>query len=222
MRKIRICVVEPDTIQRRREVVGHILRFLFNLDAGFLEFQIDQNGKPRAIAIGDQDVFCSFSHARKVEPPFGIVAVSLDMDVGVDVELWPVGSADPDFLLAISANEDEAALAALNFCKRDSGVALWVIKEAALKCTGEVMTDPRSLAVTYEGEDVFLVRTSALAGAPHPEIRVRLLVLKGAHLPHMQFICGIALSAGCDAGVIIHSSLFSADQRWQTESFMTS
>ena len=221
MSKIEIFIVEPDTIQRRQEIIESALKSSFDLQVGGLKFLIDKSGKPRLALVDGHQIFYSFSHARKVSPPFGIAAVSLDIELGIDIELWPVGLADPDFLQAISTSEDEGALVALNFCQRDSGIALWVIKEAALKCTGEVMIDPRYLAVDYEGAGAFLVRSSALAGAPHPEIRVRLFVLKGAHLPLGQFIFGVAMSADCDAGVVIDPSLSSPDQRWIVEGCVT-
>ncbi len=221
MNKIEICIVEPDSIEQRQQIIEGIIKSSFDLEIGSLKSQTDESGKPRLRSIGGDEIFYSFSHARKVDQPFGIGAISWDTEVGIDVELWPTGHADPDFLKAISTKEDEAAMAILNLRKHDSGIALWVIKEAALKCTGEVMIDPRYLAVTYQGAGTFLVQSSALAGAPHPDIRVRLFVLRGSHLPHEQFVIGISMSAGCDAGVVTKNALWSANQRWQIEDFET-
>ena len=221
MSKIELCIVEPDTNEHRQEIVESVLKSSLNLALGSLEFWADGNGKPRLRLAGGPEIFYSFSHARNVEQRFGIAAISLDMAVGIDVELWPLGHADPDFLLAISTKEDDAALSILNLSKRNSGIALWVIKEAALKCTGKVMIDPRCLAVTYESNGIFLVRSSAIAGAPNPDVRVRLLVLRRSHFPDVRLILGISMSADCDAGMIIETSLCSANQRWQIEDFAT-
>lgn len=206
-------------IGRRQELIGSAARSLSQKHIDPIEYYVGENGKPHAILAGNQNIFYSFSHARRIDQPFAVAAVSLDMDIGIDVEPWPIGNADPDFLKVIATKEDEGALRILNLSKRDSGIALWVIKEAALKCTGEVMIKPNYLSVTYEDRNSFRVRSSTEAGAPHPDICVRLFVLNASHMPQKDFIAAIAMSASCDVEVRIDASQISADQRWQFEDF---
>ncbi len=58
----------------------------------------------------------------------------------------------------------------------DPATLLWVIKEAALKASGEVMTDPRHLAVKRAG-NAFTVEPSVSASSPVPAAKICLFDL---------------------------------------------
>lgn len=148
------------------------------------------NGKP-VLALNSKDqVGYSLSHSQNIE---AIALLDEARDIGIDLEIWPQRKADPIFLETVAAAEDGDVLNQLGLTGFDAGVALWVIKEAALKCTGDVMTDPRDLAVKHFRSHTFNVSPSAAARSPHPEIDVLLYVLKNEHDPNFVLLCAAAM-----------------------------
>ena len=164
-----------------------------------LSFELGRhpNGKPKLEFSPPRRVGYSVSHVaiggRKME---ALALLDEGCDIGLDVELWPQGEADPAFVDTISTPEDVKALRMLASGNHDAGVALWVVKESALKCTGEVMTDPRNLAVAHLHANLFRVQSSAGASSPHAEIDVSLHVLTQRKAPHSVLLLGLAMGAG--------------------------
>ena len=198
MTMIDLAIVEPDGASARDMVLSQLLaqRGIEDFHKGVLKR--DGYGKPYLDLPGDRKIGYSSSHARWAGGSFGLIALAENCAIGIDVEPWLEKTADEAFLETIAAPDDEAALAHLGVGGYDAGTALWVIKESALKYSGEVMTDPRHLAVKYKGKGVFMVLPSKLAGAPHPDVRVTLHVLQTLRLPASNFLVGIGMSASCD------------------------
>ena len=151
------------------------------------------NGKPVIEATSISKIGYSRSHARVSVGGPTAVAVIEGRDIGLDIEPWPLKDADPDFLKSIASPEDSKVLSVLSLGGHDAGVALWVIKEAALKCTGEVMIDPRDLCVSKKQHGIFQVTSSGRARAPHPDIDVRLINLSSHSNNKPKLLVGIAL-----------------------------
>ena len=150
-------------------------------------------GKPLLQVSASGHFGFSRSHAR--DSGLTLLGLVRGHDIGVDIEHWPQGGCNLAFLESVASPEDAKAVAKLGATGRDVGVALWVIKEAALKCTGEVMTDPRDLAVHRQKNGVYRVRSANRASAPHPEIDVRLFTTETMNT---VFLIGVALGANSD------------------------
>ncbi len=138
----------------------------------------DAKGKPYRRLSTNVLAGVSFSHVRQAKPPFSVVAVCDDPIIGIDAEIWPSGQADPAFLASVASVEDKPILAKLAPLHFDPARFLWVVKEAALKASGEVMVDPRDLAVKMSRNGHIKVSTSRRATAPFEEIGVRILQLR--------------------------------------------
>lgn len=152
-----------------------------------------RNGKPHLVLDGVAKLGFSLSHGDGIEV---LAILNEDRELGVDLELWPQKIADVDFLETVASDEDCNVLAMLACGNHDAGVALWVLKEAALKCSGKVMTDPRALSAIQRSENLFLVKSSAFAGDPHPVIDVSLHVLSSEKDAHRIFVFAVAMPAG--------------------------
>jgi phosphopantetheinyl transferase len=154
------------------------------------------NGKPWIDFEHTQVVGFSPSYTQLEGRKLALIALVHGQDIGVDVELWPDDKADKAFLDTVAAAEDTGTLVSLSKSSHDAGVALWVIKEAALKCTGDVMTDPRDLAVTARRDGLYRVSPSMRANAPHPDIDVALYSLQSKAESKAVLLVGCALPAG--------------------------
>lgn len=148
-----------------------------------------KNGKPFLALDRPHNVGYSLSHSQEIEV---IALLDEEREIGIDLEAWPQRGADPVFLETVASAEDESVLRVLGEMGHDAGTALWVVKEAALKCTGEVMTDPRDLSVACVSKNIFRVRSSAMARSPHAEIDVSLHCLANENV----LLLGVAMSAG--------------------------
>lgn len=147
-----------------------------------------ENGKPFLVLDQPRNIGYSLSHSHEVEV---IALLDEERELGVDLELWPHRTVDPVFWDSVASPEDDRILKMLGQTGQDAGIAVWVIKEAALKCSGDVMTDPRDLSVTHLAKNIFRVKSSAKARSPHPEIDVSLL-----NRPEENtLLLGIAMSA---------------------------
>ncbi len=160
-----------------------------------------ENGKPFLVLDGLGKVSFSVSHCKETEM---IALLDEDREIGIDLEVWPQREADPAFLKTVASKEDHRMLPMLGANGNDAGIALWVLKEAALKCTGEVMTDPLHLSVAHVSRNLFRVKSSASATAPHPEIDVCLHVLTSETNPSNMLLVGLAMSAGASINRPIH------------------
>ncbi len=135
-------------------------------------------GQPQLFLKSGQQLGFSITHVRKGKRPVSLMAVATGLQIGIDAENWPLVEADPAFLASVASFEDSAILAKLSYIKYDLARFLWVVKEAALKASGEVMTDPRDLAVKMSRNGHIKVSTSRRATAPFEEIGVRILQLR--------------------------------------------
>ena len=189
---VELAIVDPNTLTERHRVLAELLAGLgvekFNPE----QLMSDAFGKPY-LELDKRQIGYSFSNARHEDGSFGLMALVDGFAVGVDIELWPRRSNDKDFLKSIASPEDEGVLCVLSAGGYDAGIALWVIKEAALKCLGEVMVDPRHLAVSQYRDGLFIVGPSALAGAAHLEVSVKLFELRAEKWPELVFLCGAAM-----------------------------
>lgn len=186
-------IVEPDTSRRRIEVLREMLLALGQDNAETIKLVRQPNGKQKLEFDDGLKWHCNFSRVRNAPQAFGLVAISGKTELGIDVETWPKTETNPDFLESISTSEDMRAIQSLSGFAQDASLALWVIKEAALKCAGEVMIDPRHLAVSVFRDGVYRTSPSLLAGAPVPDIIVALFHLSALKWPDTEFLCGIAM-----------------------------
>jgi phosphopantetheinyl transferase len=171
-----------------------------------------ENGKPILVLDMSCKVGFSVSHCNKTEV---IALLDEEREIGIDLEVWLQREADLAFLQSVASSEDRKAVAMLGSNGNDAGIALWVLKEAALKCTGEVMTDPRDLAVVHVSGNVFKVKPSARAMAPHPEIDVCLHVLIDESNANTMLIVGLAMPAGA----LINRAIYFAAEGWKVAKY---
>ena len=190
---MNIAIVEPDTAGRRIEVLREMLLTLGQRSTGTISLVRESNGKQKLESHDGRKWHCNFSRVRNAPQPFGLVAISNETELGIDVEVWPDSTADADFLDSISTFEDARAIRSLASFDRDAGIALWVIKEATLKCTGDVMIDPRHLTVSPIRDGIYRISPNLLAGAPVPDVIVALFRMKALKWPKTEFLCGVAL-----------------------------
>jgi phosphopantetheinyl transferase len=159
----------------------------------FVKVAHAKNGKPFLVLDRPTNIGYSLSHSHDIEV---IALLDEEREIGIDLEAWPQRGADPVFLETVASAEDDKTLKILGQSGYDAGIALWVLKEAVLKCTGDVKTDPRDLSVSHESQNIFRVRSSATARSPHPEIDVSLQILTNEDKAHSVFLLGVAMSAG--------------------------
>jgi 4'-phosphopantetheinyl transferase len=103
-----------------------------------LEFATEATGKPRLVSPHEPVVSFSLSHARGM----AACVIGAGCDVGVDVESHDHTADDAIAELALSAAERQD-LAELPDAERSGRLlALWTLKEAYLKATGEGIGGP--------------------------------------------------------------------------------
>ncbi len=137
------------------------------------------NGKPIVLVDGaPASVGIGISHARSTEGPLVAIAMIDGYNVGLDIEPLDQAATDADFLTSVASPEDGDVLQRLARLGIDPGRALWCLKEAALKGSGEVMTDPRDLAVRNR-KVLWRITPSHRASAPTPDFDAALFRLSG-------------------------------------------
>jgi hypothetical protein len=192
---IFIAVAELDTVTERRAALDKMFVAAGLDQAGFQAIERDASGKPYLHFEPAQHWAYSLSRFRTSLSPSAVMGVCHDVELGIDAEIWPNRTRDKDFLHSIMAPEDEKAVVRLEGLHRDSGIALWVIKEAALKCCGTVMTDPRHVAITPVKEGWWHVAPGRLAGAPIPEMSVKLLSVWQEQRPEAKILVAVAVQS---------------------------
>jgi 4'-phosphopantetheinyl transferase superfamily len=190
---MHIGIVQPDTASRRIEILRELLSAAGQSNTEKLKLVREPNGKQKLECVDGRKWHCNFSRVRNAPRIFGVVAISNETELGIDVEIWPKTAADPDFLDSVSTSDDARAIQSLARLNRDAGIALWVIKEAALKCSGDVMIDPRHLAVSESQDGFYRIGPSLLAGAPVPDVTVALFQMRASKWPDTEILCAIAL-----------------------------
>jgi phosphopantetheinyl transferase len=160
---------------------------------GSVDIFRDLNGKPYRRLGPSEIAGVSFTHVRQARPPFSLMALCDDPHIGIDAEVWPLGPADPVFLASVASPEDQAFLARIAVFARDPARALWVVKEAALKATGDVMIDPLDLAVEVSRKGHIRVSTARKASAPSVEIQVQVFQLKSNNVAATTIVAVAAL-----------------------------
>ena len=163
------------------------------------------NGKPYVRLSSSTQAGISFTHVRQAHRPFSIVAVCDEPQMGIDAEVWPCGKADPAFLDSVASAEDQALVTRILKTGHDAARFLWVVKEAALKASGEVMVDPRDLAVELSQQGHISVSTARQASAPTPEMRVQVLQLKAGDSDEIVLLA-IAFGAKLEPRIVFSES----------------
>ena len=141
------------------------------------EPQKSESGKPYLRAADGRMAGLAICHVRKAIIPFSVMAVSDETAIGLDAEVWPKIASDEAFLRSIAAREDAPLIARARQAGRDPATLLWILKEAALKASGEVMTDPRHITVSLSPNGHIEASTSAAATAPLPRSMLRVFEL---------------------------------------------
>ncbi|MEP6827709.1 MAG: 4'-phosphopantetheinyl transferase superfamily protein [Aestuariivirga sp.] len=141
------------------------------------EPQKAESGKPYLRAADGRMAGLAICHVRKTIAHFQIMAVSDEAAIGLDAEVWPKIASDEAFLRSIAAPEDAPFIARVRKASRDPATLLWVLKEAAVKASGEVMTDPRHITVSLSPNGYVEASTSTAATAPLPRIKLRVFEL---------------------------------------------
>ncbi|MDE2384869.1 MAG: hypothetical protein KGO53_09640 [Alphaproteobacteria bacterium] len=186
-----------------------LARLLHDSGLGPAHAHADAGQKPFLETPEGEALGLAIAHCRAARPPFSVMAVAETPLLGLDVELWPK-AADPALLAAVAAPEDAPLAARISALGHDPATFLWVAKEAALKASGEVMLDPRQIALTPSPNGHYLAASSASASAPMAETAVRLWRFSGV--------------TGAGLGLLALAVLSPADTawrnpaRWQVES----
>ncbi len=116
----------------RRCTLRQILSPYVTCDAQKIEFQIGEFGKPSVVGY---PIYFSTSSSGG----FGLVAVSTETEVGVDIQIHNEALASPDFTF-LTANEAEAVRTSANGL--DIFYRIWTRKEAFVKATGQGLRFP--------------------------------------------------------------------------------
>ncbi|MEO6607864.1 MAG: 4'-phosphopantetheinyl transferase superfamily protein [Aestuariivirga sp.] len=190
---IYLSVVEQDNPTNRAMSFKGLLEAAGLEGAGFQSIERDESGKPFLQFLPQRHWGYSLSRFRTSNTPSVLMGLCDGKDLGIDAEIWPNMTRDKDFLHSIMAPEDEKAVTRLEGLHRDTGIALWTIKEAALKCYGAVMTDPRHVAITPAREGWWHASPGRLAGAPIPEISIKLMSLWQEQKPNAKILVAIAV-----------------------------
>lgn len=197
----------PEERQHAARLRNSALAIDYRLSHGFLRLSLSHEAEipPHDIRLGrtalgkpvcGNGLFFSMSHTDRLTA----IAVSSTVDVGLDVEALPQ-TAHESSLSAVRADEDTNLLASLSGSQADAEIILWSIKEATLKLTGDVMTDPRQLSARRLSDGGIKVGPSSLASAPVPETFVRL-----APMPR-PYILALASSRPIGPLEIVHKHL---------------
>ncbi|MGO4705246.1 4'-phosphopantetheinyl transferase superfamily protein [Microvirga sp. 2MCAF38] len=145
------------------------LRLAIAQDTGLapsdVKFTRTSSGKPICL----DGPYFSMSYSAGVTA----IAVSASVELGLDIEALPSEELPAGSLSSAVAHEEKGLLARLSESQGRAETMLWSIKEAALKLTGDVMIDPRHLAVRQLRGGGFKVEPSRAASAPFPPIFVR-------------------------------------------------
>lgn len=192
---IFLAVVEHDSVIQRSSSLQSLIEAAGLAEAGFQSIVRDDSGKPFLQFEPARHWGYSLSRFRTSNTPSVLMGLCDGMELGIDAEIWPNMTRDKDFLHSIMAPEDDKAVQRLEGLHRDTGIALWTIKEAALKCCGAVMTDPRHVAVTPAREGWWHAAPGKLAGAPIPEISVKLLSIWQDRKPDAKILVAIAVAS---------------------------
>ena len=131
-------------------------------------------GKPFLQMLDGSRRGLAITHLRRSQTPLSLMAVADEPMFAIDAEDWPRAVTDETFLNAIAAPEDVAVIARVKASGRDVGTALWAIKEAALKASGEVMNEPRNISVELSPNGHYWAATSPSGTTPVPTAKVGL------------------------------------------------
>ena len=173
-----------------------------------------ESGKPFLRAADGRQAGMAICHVRKASTPFSMMAVSDQAALGIDAEVWPTSESDETFLHSIAAPEDASLISKARKAGRDPVTLLWVLKEAALKASGEVMTDPRHITVNLSPKGHIEASTSASATAPLPRSILRVFELSTKAAKRcVIFAVGIAGLPGPETGPNLNVICASADNQ---------
>ena len=126
---------DGDRWAHARGILRAVLGRYADVDPRSLRFAQGPHGKPQAAAVGDVPAGLRFnlSHSGDVL----LVAVALDREIGVDVELPRRATDHVEIARRILGDEEAERLAALDEPTREREfLRAWVRWEAVLKCRG--------------------------------------------------------------------------------------
>jgi phosphopantetheinyl transferase len=216
---IFLATVSVDSIEARLVAINRGLHYLGIAPPQNVSLKKLVSGKSYLEQTDGQRFGCSISRTHTASDNFTMVGITTENELGIDVEAWPKRLADPHFLSTVASPEDAAAVRQFEKSNHDAAIALWAIKEAALKCSGDVMTDPRNLALTSNGNGSFRVLPSLLATAPHPEIDVTVMALTKIDDADCAYLVAIALPKNAHSRTPKLISVHLETQTWQVSSF---
>ena len=219
MRNIYLSFSEMTSSRSRNEVLKRVIDFSKIAKPEEFEIFSADNVKPRLNFRSGQLVGFSVSHPRHSVISTELIAVVENCDVGLDAEFWPIESDDPSFLRTIASSADSGAIEVLSKSGRDAGVALWLIKEAALKCSGNVDIDPQHLSITALGNSTFRAAANNEALLPQPEVKVYLYVLIDEKAPQSPLLIGVALNSMVDGVKELLKIFVIQSKSWRLMSF---
>ncbi len=192
---IYLSIIDHDGPDGRAAGLAELLAAADLEGAGFKGIRRQESGKPHLQFDPPQRCGFSLSKFRLGGTISAVLALNIAGEVGVDSEVWPARIVDFDFLTSIAGPDDQKAISALQAMGRDAGIALWAIKEAALKCCDMVATDPRHVGVTPTKAGLWRVLPGRLAGAPFPTMTVRLLSIDHATRGDLKTLVSVAVTS---------------------------
>lgn len=117
-------------LARRRQVVANFC----SVSAQDVRFESDSHGRPMIVSSRGENIMVSTSHCGGA----GLIAVSDERRIGVDVEAMSELQVSPRFAELVASTNDSSTLSTLTTQQKgDAYLRLWTRKEAYLKATGE-------------------------------------------------------------------------------------
>jgi len=124
------------------------------------------SGKPFLRNSQDGVSGLSYSHVRCASGNISFVATAPQPTFAIDVEVYPSTAEDQNFTNSIATVEDASFIRFLRAQGLNAGTVLWMAKEAALKANGEVMSDPRNIAISRLPDGSYHASTAKSGTAP--------------------------------------------------------
>lgn len=192
---VYLSISDSNAPQARRNSLKKVLDSVNFPTPDAFELVSASNGKPRLICENEHLIGYSVSHARGIAKSIELIAVAENCDIGLDAEFWPSQTNDSDLLNSIACVADGKAIEKVGYADVDAGVALWIIKEAALKYSGDVDIAPQQLEVTAHRNGKFSVKSAARSLVPHCEVDVYLYLLNDLDAQRSPMLVGIAVNS---------------------------
>jgi medium-chain acyl-[acyl-carrier-protein] hydrolase len=134
--EVRLADAYAQTADRTRSIVSRaalrdLLSRYIGIDAKEISFTLSESAKP--ICLRAKPLSFNVSHSDE----YAIIGISLDQDVGVDIEMIKEDIETVELATLFASLSERQHLASVDEADRiDLFYDLWVRKEACLKCTG--------------------------------------------------------------------------------------